>query len=181
EELEKNLPAKMKQFLAKNDISFYVINATDIAENIGLGNRTNMIMQSAFFKLSNVIPLDDAVKYMKDAIDHTYGKKGEKILEMNYKAVDEGIAALKKITVPAAWATSTTDPVLVCGLPEEIPAFIRDVCMPINAQKGDDLPVSAFVGREDGHFPSGTSAYEKRGVAVNVPEWDGVKCIQCNQ
>ncbi len=181
EDLEKNLPAKVKQFLAKNDINLYVINATDIAENIGLGNRTNMIMQSAFFKLSNVIPLDDAVKYMKDAIDQTYGRKGDEVVEMNYKAVDEGITALKKIEVPADWVTSTTDPVLVCGLPEEIPEFVREVCMPINAQKGDELPVSAFVGREDGHFPSGTSSYEKRGVAVNVPEWLSDKCIQCNQ
>ncbi len=157
------------------------MNGTDIGEEIGLGNRINMIMQSAFFKLSGVIPIEDAVKYMKDAIDHTYGKKGDKILEMNYKAVDAGIEALKKIEIPAEWANATTDPVLLSGLPEDIPDFIRDVCMPVNAQQGDSLPVSAFVGREDGHFPSGTSAYEKRGVAVNVPEWKSDKCIQCNQ
>ncbi|GAB1486179.1 hypothetical protein MASR2M79_12270 [Aminivibrio sp.] len=181
EDLENNLPARMKRYLANNDISFYILNGTDIAEEIGLGNRTNVIMQSAFFKLTNVIPLDDAVKYMKDAIDHSYGKKGEKILEMNYKAVDAGIKNLQKIEVPAEWATADKDPELICGLPDEIPDFVRDVCMPINAQQGDSLPVSAFTGREDGHFPSGTSAYEKRGVAVNVPEWKSEKCIQCNQ
>lgn len=134
EDLENNLPARMKRYLANNDISFYILNGTDIAEEIGLGNRTNVIMQSAFFKLTNVIPLDDAVKYMKDAIDHSYGKKGEKILEMNYKAVDAGIKNLQKIEVPAEWATADKDPELICGLPDEIPDFVRDVCMPINAQ-----------------------------------------------
>ena len=181
EDLEKNLPSRVKRYLADKGISFYVLNGTDIAEEIGLGNRTNMIMQAAFFKLSGVIPLDDAVKYMKDAIDHTYGKKGEKVLQMNYRAVDAGINSLIKIEVPASWTGATSEPQLVCGLPEEIPDFIRDVCMPINAQEGDSLPVSAFIGREDGRFPSGTSAYEKRGVAVNVPEWKSEKCIQCNQ
>jgi len=181
EELEKHLPSKMRRALAANEINFYILDGTDIAEEIGLGNRINMIMQSAFFKLTNVIPLDDAVKYMKDAIDHTYGKKGESILEMNYKAVDAGINAIKKIDVPAEWANATTEPVLLSGLPSEIPGFIKDVCMPINAQQGDSLPVSAFIGREDGQFPSGTAAFEKRGVAVNVPEWKSDKCIQCNQ
>ena len=181
EDLENNLPARVKRYLANNDISFYILNGTDIAEELGLGNRTNMIMQSAFFKLTNVIPLEDAVKYMKDAIDHSYSKKGEKVLEMNYKAVDAGIENLQKFEVPAEWANADKDPELICGLPDEIPDFVREVCMPINAQQGDSLPVSAFVGREDGHFPSGTSAYEKRGVAVNVPEWNSEKCIQCNQ
>lgn len=180
-DLEKHLPSKVKRYLAGKDIHFYVLNGTDIAEEIGLGNRINMIMQSAFFKLTNVIPLDDAVKYMKNAIDHTYGKKGEKILEMNYKAVDAGITSLKKIDVPSEWANATTEPELLSGLPEAIPDFIKDVCMPINAQQGDSIPVSAFLNREDGHFPSGTSAFEKRGVATNVPEWKGDKCIQCNQ
>ena len=181
EDLEKHLPSKVKRYLAANKINLYVLNGTDIAEEIGLGNRINMIMQSAFFKLSDVIPMDDAVKYMKEAIAQTYGRLGEAVVQMNYKAVDAGIDALKKIEIPAEWSQSTTDPVLVSGLPEEIPEFIKEVCMPINAQRGDELPVSAFVGREDGHFPSGTAAYEKRGVAVNVPEWNGEKCIQCNQ
>ncbi|MBP9027654.1 MAG: pyruvate:ferredoxin (flavodoxin) oxidoreductase [Aminivibrio sp.] len=181
EDLESHLPARMKRYLANRKINFYILNGIDIGEEIGLGNRINMIMQSAFFKLSGVIPIEDAVKYMKDAIDHTYGKKGEKILEMNYKAVDAGVDALKKIEIPAEWARATADPVLVSGLPEEIPDIVREVCMPINAQKGDSLPVSAFLGREDGHFPSGTAAFEKRGVAINVPEWKSDKCIQCNQ
>ena len=181
EDLEKHLPAKIKRYLAGKNINFYVLNGTDIAEEIGLGNRINMIMQSAFFKLADVIPMDDAIKYMKEAIETTYGRRGEKIVQMNYKAVDAGIEALKKIEVPAEWANATTDPVLLSGLPDEIPEFVKEVCMPINSQQGDKLPVSAFMGREDGHFPSGTAAFEKRGVAVNVPEWDGSKCIQCNQ
>ena len=181
EELEKHLPSRMRRALANNEIQLYVLNGTDIAEEIGLGNRINMIMQAAFFKLSNVIPIDNAIKYMKEAIEESYGRYGEKVVQMNYKAVDEGIGALKKIDVPAEWADATTEPELVSGLPAEIPAFVKDVCMPINAQGGDSLPVSAFLGREDGSFPSGTAAYEKRGVAVNVPEWNADKCIQCNQ
>ena len=181
EELEKHLPSKMRRALANNEIQFYILNGTDIAEELGLGNRINMIMQAAFFKLANVIPIDDAVKYMKEAIDESYGRYGEKVVQMNYKAVDAGINALKKIDVPAAWAEATTEPVLLSGKPSEIPDFVQDVCMVINAQQGDSVPVSAFLGREDGHFPSGTAAYEKRGVAVNVPEWKADKCIQCNQ
>lgn len=177
EELEANLPASMKQYMAKNDIHFYTINATAIAEEIGLGNRTNMIMQSAFFKLADVIPVDDAVKYLKESIVKSYGSKGEKVVNMNNQAVDKGIESLTKIEVPAEWATATDEAVAK----KEIPEFIKNVVIPMNRQAGDDLPVSTFVGRENGEFPAGTAAYEKRGIAVNVPEWISDKCIQCNQ
>lgn len=180
--LEANVPAKVKRYLAKNGIQFYVIDGTDIAQKIGLGNRTNMVMMSAFFKLANVIPMEDAVKYMKDAIQKSYGRKGEDIINMNNAAVDQGYGALKKIDIPAAWAEAVdapkTEAVSCC---EERPDFIKDIVDPINAQEGDKLPVSAFVGIEDGRFPNGTSAFEKRGVAVFVPEWNKDKCIQCNQ
>ena len=177
EELEANLPASMKQYMAKNDIHFYTINATAIAEEIGLGNRTNMIMQSAFFKLADVIPVDDAVKYLKESIVKSYGSKGEKVVNMNNQAVDKGIESLTKIEVPAEWANATDEAVAK----KEIPEFIKNVVIPMNRQAGDDLPVSTFVGRENGEFPAGTAAYEKRGIAVNVPEWISDKCIQCNQ
>lgn len=176
--LEANLPGKVKRYLAKNEINFYVIDGTDIAQKIGLGNRTNMVMMSAFFKLANVIPMEDAIKYMKDAIKHSYGRKGENIVNMNNAAVDQGYGALIKIDVPASWADAADAPKAV---DLERPEFITDIVDVINAQEGDKLPVSAFVGIEDGRFPSGTAAYEKRGVAVFVPEWNKDKCIQCNQ
>lgn len=178
EELDEKLPASLKRQIANNDINFYIIDATDIAREIGLGNRINMIMQAAFFKLANVIPLEDAVKYLKDEIVKSYGKKGQAIVEMNYKAVDKGIEALVKVDVPESWKNAQDEEVVVN---EERPEFIRKVVDPMNAQKGDELPVSAFVGREDGTFPMGTSAYEKRGIAVTVPEWQPDNCIQCNQ
>jgi pyruvate-ferredoxin/flavodoxin oxidoreductase len=181
DKLEEQLPSGLKRELATKECKFYVINAVDEAEKLGLGNRTNTIMQSAFFKLANVIPIDDAVKYMKDAIEHSYGKRGEKVVKMNNDAVDAGLENLIEIKVPAAWATVGDKTVEKVGLPSEIPDFVENVCMAINAQDGDSLPSSAFLGREDGRFPSGTSAYEKRGVAVNVPEWKSDKCIQCNQ
>ncbi|MBR2333384.1 MAG: pyruvate:ferredoxin (flavodoxin) oxidoreductase, partial [Rikenellaceae bacterium] len=176
----RTLPVAMKKYLAENNISFYIINATKIASELGLGNRTNTIMQSAFFKISNVIPFDKAVEEMKKAILKTYGKKGEDIVNMNYAAVDAGGAAVEKVEVPAEWAnlsveasTSACD----CSKPE----FVVKVVEPINALKGDDLPVSAFNGREDGTWDNGTAAYEKRGIAVNIPEWNVDNCIQCNQ
>jgi len=178
EELDSNLPAHMKQYLAKHQIEFYTINATDIAEEMGLGNRINMIMQSAFFKLANVIPLEQAVGYMKEAIAHTYGKKGEKIVELNNDAIDRGITALSKISIPSNWANSI-DKSNTASDPK--PAFITAVLEPMNRQEGDKLPVSTFTGRENGEFPVGTSAYEKRGIAVTVPEWQMENCIQCNQ
>ena len=178
QELEENLPAEMKQIIAKKNIKFYTINATDIAKEIGLGNRTNTVLQAAFFKLANIIPIEDAVKFMKEAIYKTYGKKGEAIVNMNYAAVDAGVDGAVAVDVPADWATAVdTNP-----KPEKVaPDFVKNVVDPINAQKGDDLPVSTFSGIENGEFPLGTAAYEKRGVATMVPQWDASKCIQCNQ
>ncbi|MBK7626256.1 MAG: pyruvate:ferredoxin (flavodoxin) oxidoreductase [Bacteroidales bacterium] len=177
ETTKKHLPDHMKKYMAENHINFYTINATLIAEELGLGTRTNTIMQAAFFKVANVIPYEKAEKEMKHAIYKSYGKKGEDVVNMNYAAVDRG-SAVDKIEIPAEWAKITvTKPVDT----REIPEFIREVMEPINGMKGDDLPVSAFAGREDGTFPSGTSQYEKRGIAVNVPEWQPNECIQCNQ
>lgn len=178
EEVNALLPAEMKRYIAKNDIAFYTIDATSLAENIGLGNRINMIMQAAFFKLAKVIELDQAVEYLKEAIEKSYGKKGKSIVELNYKAVDAGIESLVKIDVPADWADAK-EGVAVEAKGE--PSFIKNILRPINAQKGDDLPVSTFKGIEDGSFDHGTAAYEKRGIAVNVPEWQIDNCIQCNQ
>ncbi len=178
EELEERLPAGMKKYLSENDIDFYIIDATDIAVGIGLGSRINMIMQAAFFKLAKVIPIDDAVKYMKKAIKETYGAKGEKIVQMNYQAVDRGIESLKKVKVPDSWknAVETGDVVKA-----QEPDFIKNILRVMNRQEGDNIPVSAFIGVEDGTFPQGTAAYEKRGIAINVPEWQKDNCIQCNQ
>lgn len=178
EELDSHLPGSVKRYLANNDIDFYILNGTDLGQEIGLGNRINMIMQSAFFKLAKVIPLDDAVRFMKEAIKKTYGKKGDKIVNMNYEAVDKGINALQKIEIPESWKTAG-DEASVEG--KSVPEFISNICVPMNMQLGDKLPVSAFVGREDGSFPNGTAAFEKRGIAVNVPAWQIDKCIQCNQ
>ena len=178
EELNALLPAAMKRYMAKNEIKFYTIDGTGIAEEIGLGNRINMIMQSAFFKLAKVIELDEAVKYLKESIEESYGNKGAKIIELNNKAVDAGIERLVKVEVPADWANAV-DSTGVEAKGE--PSFITNILRPVNAQKGDDLPVSTFNGYEDGTFEAGTSAFEKRGIAVNVPEWQLDNCIQCNQ
>lgn len=177
EETKNRLPDHFKKYMAENDIQFYIINGTKIAAEIGLGNRTNTIMQSAFFKISNVIPYDLAVEEMKKAIIKSFGHKGEEIVNMNHAAVEKG-GDVTKIEVPKEWAK--------INVKEEedhrdIPEFIKNVVEPINAQKGDDLPVSVFSGREDGTFPAGTTAFEKRGIAVNVPEWVSDNCIQCNQ
>ncbi|MDA3846641.1 MAG: pyruvate:ferredoxin (flavodoxin) oxidoreductase, partial [Vallitaleaceae bacterium] len=177
EELNTHLPAELKQAIAKSQATFYTVNATDIAEEIGLGSRINMIMQAAFFKLADVLPIDTAVEYLKEAVVKAYGKKGESIVKMNNLAIDKGIDSLVKITVPADWATATDASVAKV----EVPEFVSKILMPITAQKGDNLPVSAFVGAEDGTFPMGASAYEKRGIAVTVPEWQSENCIQCNQ
>ena len=176
-ELEEHLPAKVKRDLAAKKASFYVIDAGKIAEEIGLGSRINMIMQAAFFKLTNVIPIDDAVKYLKEGIEKSYGKKGQNIVDMNCAAVDQGITAIRKVEVPASWADAK-DPE---GKTVELPEFIEQILIPMNKQEGDSLPVSAFDGIEDGTFPSGTAAYEKRGVAAHLPEWVPENCIQCNQ
>ncbi len=177
EETKHMLPDSMKKYIAENDIKCYIINATKIAAEIGLGSRTNTIMQSAFFKIANVIPYELAVEQMKKAILKSFGKKGEDIVNMNNAAVDQG-GQVFELKVPADWKKIKLD-----GKKGIIDAhnFVTDVCHPINHMKGDDLPVSAFLGREDGTFPSGTTAFEKRGIAVNVPEWISENCIQCNQ
>lgn len=179
DELEQNLPAALKRYIARNNIKFYIVDAIDIARKIGLGGRINMVMQAAFFKLANVIPLEDAVKYLKDSIQATYGRKGRKIVEMNWKAVDEGINATVKVEVPAAWADAA-DQAKEPGLSGET-EFLRKIQRPMERHEGDDLPVSSFVGREDGTFPLGTTKWEKRGIAVMIPEWQIDECIQCNQ
>ncbi len=177
EETKKRIPNSYKKYMADNDIQFYIINATVIAESIGLGNRTNSILQAAFFKISNVIPYDLAVTAMKNAIKKTYAKKGDKVIQMNYKAIDKGACPIK-IDVPKDWKNiDGKDNKVVSTAPD----FIKNIVFPINDLKGDDLPVSTFIGIEDGTFPAGTTQYEKRGIAVNVPEWIPENCIQCNQ
>lgn len=176
EEIKENLPNKVKRYLAKNNINFYIINATNIAQEIGLGNRTNTILQSAFFKISNVIPYELAVEKMKEMINKSYGKKGEEIVKKNYAAVDRGTEFIK-IEVPTEWAILPNDE----EIEDNVPEFIKKVVRPMNAQAGDDLPVSVFKGREDGTWEPGTSKYEKRGVAAMVPLWNPANCIQCNE
>jgi pyruvate-ferredoxin/flavodoxin oxidoreductase len=178
EETKKRLPAKMKKYLAENDINFYVIKATELAEEIGLGHRTNTILQSAFFKITEVIPYDMAVEHMKKAIVKSYGKKGESIVNMNYAAVDAGGKNVIKVDVPEEWKNISIEK--EDGNTDR-PKFVKEVADVMNAQKGNSLPVSAFAGIEDGSFPAGTTAYEKRGIAINVPEWQPDNCIQCNQ
>ena len=178
DELEDRLPGNMKKYLAENNINFYIIDATRIAQEIGLGNRINMIMQSAFFKLANVIPIDDAVKYMKKAVVKTYGAKGENIVKMNQDAIDRGVDALIKVDTPDSWKNSVD---IANVLSAQEPDFIKKVLRVVNRHEGDTIPVSAFVGSEDGTFPPGTAKFEKRGIAINVPEWQKDNCIQCNQ
>ena len=177
EELESHLPNSMKKYIAENDIKFYTVNASKIAVDIGLGGRINMVMQSAFFSLSKVLPIEDAVKRLKDEIVAAYGRKGEEIVNMNYKAVDEGINSVVEVKVPAEWANLEVEENKDSNLPE----FVREVVIPMNAQEGGDLPVSKFADRANGEFPMGTSAYEKRAIALTVPEWQMDSCIQCNQ
>jgi len=177
DELDEKLPASVKRYLAKHKINFYIIDAVDIAQEIGLGGRINMIMQSAFFKLANIIPVEDAVKHLKEAIVASYGHKGDDVVKMNFQAVDRGIKSLVKVDVPESWAEAFDE----AAATREVPEFISKVADVMNRQQGDKLPVSTFVGMEDGTFPQGTSRYEKRGIAVNVPEWKVDACIQCNQ
>ena len=177
EEVKKNLPDRVKKYLAVNNISLYIINATGIAIEIGLGNRTNTILQSAFFKITNVIPYELAVEKMKAAIVKSYGKKGENIVNMNYAAVDRG-GEFVKVDVPAEWANLKIEEE---KSDSSISDFVKNVVIPMNAQEGDNLPVSTFKGREDGTWEQGTAKYEKRGVAAMVPVWNSDNCIQCNQ
>ncbi len=178
EDTIKHLPNHMKKYMAEHNINFYIINATKLAQELGLGNRTNTIMQSAFFKIADIIPYDQAVEEMHKFIIKSFGRKGEEVVNMNFSAVEKG-GNVTKIEVDAAWSKLGADAAKVDN--RDIPDFIRNVAEPINNLAGDDLPVSAFLGREDGTFPAGTTQYEKRGVAVNVPEWVADNCIQCNQ
>ena len=178
EETKKRLPDSMKKYLAENEINFYIINGTKLGEEIGLGTRTNTIMQSAFFKITGVIPYELAVDEMKKAIVKSYGKKGEHIVNMNYAAVDAGGKNVVKVEVPKEWKN-----IEVAGAngKSKRPEYITKIVDVMNSQRGDELPVSTFEGAEDGTFQLGTAAYEKRGVAVNIPEWQAENCIQCNQ
>ena len=177
EEVNEKLPAHMKRFIVENNIKFYTLNAVAIAQEIGLGGRINMIMQSAFFKLAHIIPVEDAMKYLKDAVVSSYGKKGQKVVDMNNAAIDKGVESLVEIKVPADWKNAVDEDAKT----KEVPSFIKNIVEPMNRTEGDKLPVSAFLGMEDGTFENGTAAFEKRGIAINVPEWQLDKCIQCNQ
>ena len=182
EELDKHLPAATKRAIAKNGIKFYTIDATHIAKNLGLGNRTNTILQAAFFKLAKVIPVDDAVKFMKDAATKSYSKKGDAIVKMNHDAIECGVKEVKKVNVPKEWAKAVDaekTTAVECDRPE-LKEYIENVLQPINAQQGDKLPVSTFLENADGTVPLGSAAYEKRGIAVDVPCWLPENCIQCN-
>ena len=181
EELEHHLDASAKRYIAKNNIQLYTIDAIDLAIKVGMGKRTNTILQSAFFSLAKVMPAEEAIKYMKDAAEHSYAKKGMDVVEKNWNAIDVGANAYKKIDVPASWATAEDDKVdaKLEGRPETV-KVVKNILNPIGKMDGYSLPVSAFADLPDGQFPLGASAYEKRGVAVTVPHWDETKCIQCN-
>ena len=182
EELNEKLPAKVKKDIANKHVNFYTIDAIDIAREIGLGNRTNTVLQSAFFALANIIPSAEAIEYMKKAAYKSFAKKGEAIVNMNYAAIDAGANAFRKIEVPADWANAVDEAKpesKIDGRPEVV-KFVKEILEPANAQKGDMLPVSAFHENADGTFPQGTAAYEKRGVSVDVPNWNPENCIQCN-
>ena len=182
EELEKNLNAEAKKYIADNNIQLYTINAIDKAIEIGMGKRTNTILQAAFFKLANVMPIDQAVDYMKQAAKKSYSKKGDAVVEMNYRAIDAGVDATHKVEVPASWSNPAPDaaPAELSGRPKTV-KLVKDIMNPVGIMDGDSLPVSAFVENADGQWETGASAYEKRGTAVMVPTWDASKCIQCNQ
>ena len=180
-ELSEKLDAASKRYIAKNNIRVYTIDAIDLAAKIGMGKRTNTILQSAFFSLANVMPQAEAIQYMKDAATHSYLKKGQDVVDMNHKAIDAGATAYKKFDVPADWADAvdTPDTTVLEGKPELVEQ-VKTILNPVGKMDGDSLPVSAFVKHVDGQFELGAAAYEKRGVAVSVPTWDAAKCIQCN-
>ncbi len=178
DELEHELPAAMKRYIAANNIRFYTINALSLAQEIGLGKRTNMIMQSAFFKLADIIPMDTAVKALNASIEHAYGRKGQDVVEKNMRAVTAGLSGLHQVTVPLGWRDAVDE---AKNEQTARPDFAAKILDPINAQQGDKLPVSAFLDTQDGIYPTGTAKYEKRGVAPFVPEWLPEECIQCNR
>ena len=182
EELDEHMPAEAKRYIAQNNIQLYTINAIDLAIEIGMGKRTNTILQSAFFTLAGVMPQEEAIQYMKDAATKSYSKKGMDIVEMNHKAIDAGATAFVKIDIPASWATAE-DTSVVEGEqgPAKLVKMVEGIMKPVGKMDGDSLPVSVFVDHADGTFEQGASAYEKRGVAVMVPEWDPTKCVACNR
>ncbi|MCD8334380.1 MAG: pyruvate:ferredoxin (flavodoxin) oxidoreductase [Clostridiales bacterium] len=182
EELEQQLSADAKKYMYDNKINLYMINAIDLAEKVGMGKRTNTVLQSAFFALANVLPAEDAIKYMKDAAEHSYLKKGRDVVQKNWDAIDAGATAFVKCEIPESWANPAPDaePAELTGRPDTV-KLVKNVMEPINQMNGYSLPVSAFEPMADGTFPSGASAYEKRGVAVNVVEWTPDKCVACNQ
>ena len=182
DELSKHLSAAEKRYIAKNNVQLYTINAIDLAVQVGMGKRTNTILQSAFFTLAGVLPQEDAIKYMKDAAEKSYAKKGQDVVEANWKAIDAGATAFVKHEVPAEWADAADEaPAAELKGRPELVKQVKNIMEPINRMEGDELPVSAFVDHADGQFEQGASAYEKRGVAVMVPHWEADKCIQCNQ
>ena len=183
EELNDRLPGKVKKFIADNDINFYTIDAFQIGKELGLGTRTNTVLQSAFFSIAKIIPAEDAIKYMKDAATKSYGRKGEAVVKMNHDAIDRGATGYVKVDVPASWKDAVDDsqPKVATGNRPELVDYVNNVVFPVNSFHGKDLPVSAFEKYADGTSPQGTAAYEKRGVAVDVPEWIVDNCIQCNQ
>ena len=183
EELDKRLPGKMKRIIAEKKINFYTIDGIKIGKEIGLGGRINTILQSAFFKIADIIPAEDAKQFMKDAATKSYSKKGQAIVDMNHTAIERGAQDVKKIDVPASWANCTDDNekvVVTEGRPEAVD-YVNKILNPVNAYKGNQLPVSTFLDHVDGTVPQGTSAYEKRGIAVDIPEWQFDNCIQCNR
>ena len=177
-ELEDKIPARVKNYIAENNIRFYIINANKYSQDLGLGNRSNIVLQAAFFNLANVIPVDTAIEQMKKAVEKTYGKKGDNIVKMNIDAIMAGLDATEKVEVPASWKNVTE---VENNYQKDLPDVIKNVLVPINALKGDDLPVSTFMNMQDGTMPLGTSAYEKRGVATDIPIWNKEECLQCNQ
>ena len=182
DEINKHFPARVKNYIANHNIHLYTIDGVDIARDIGLGGRINTILQAAFFKIAKVIPVEDAVKYMKDAATASYSKKGDKVVAMNHQAIERGVQEVKEIEIPADWATATDNTVHnpATGDRKDLVDYVNNIQTPVNAQKGDSLPVSTFVGMADGTFPQGSAAYEKRGIAVDVPVWNPANCIQCN-
>ena len=174
-ELENRLPGQVKRYIAENNIKFYTINGIQIGKEVGLGNRINTVLQSAFFKLANIIPIEDAIKYMKDAATASYSKKGDAIVKMNHDAIDAGCNQVVEIAVPASWATAADTHM---GMPastgdnKALVDYVNNIQNPVNAQQGDLLPVSTFMGHIDGSAPQGSAAYEKRGIAVDVPCWE---------
>jgi pyruvate-ferredoxin/flavodoxin oxidoreductase len=182
EEIEEKLPGQVKRYMAEHNIKFYTIDGISIGKELGLGGRINTVLQSAFFKLANIIPIEEAVKYMKDAATASYGKKGEAVVKMNHDAIDRGLTGLNEIKVPASWknAADVDLNAKVAGGRKDVVDFVNNILAPINAQQGNELPVSAFLENADGTLPQGSSAFEKRGVAVDVPEWNPENCIQCN-